>query len=218
MKWNQKKIMKWKMTPSEILDLKRSALITGLSGKIGDLVFKQVNGKQVVARLPKYKRKLPTAVQAAQRKRFAEAARQARELLQDPLQSEYYNRMSLTKHVPGYSLLIGELLRGEAPRDVAAEVEARRQADEARREERRRRAEQERYLREVAQPKRPRPIQPSPDTLRPLVAQRSDPNHVECLLEQIRKLDPMHLHRLKMRLEEMCRASGAGDRDMAARS
>jgi hypothetical protein len=115
-------------------------LVQGISGKLGNVVFRTCNRKIYVSRLPKPRSTPPTAAQAAQAEKFRQAATEAKRLLQDPQWRAYYEAMAARQHLPPFAILVGELLRGEPLPDVAAELESMRQAAETRLEGQRERA------------------------------------------------------------------------------
>jgi hypothetical protein len=115
-------------------------LVQGISGKLGNVVFRTCNRKIYVSRLPKPRSTPPTAAQSVQAEKFRQAAAEAKRLLQDPQRRAYYEAMAARKHLPPFAILVGELLRGEPLPDVPAELETMRQAEEARLDGQRERA------------------------------------------------------------------------------
>lgn len=74
----------------------RNNVVThGLSGMVGGmLVFKQVNGKTVVAQRPRKSSKEPDEGQLARQQKFKEAAIFAKAIIQDPLYKQLYEGLS----------------------------------------------------------------------------------------------------------------------------
>jgi len=90
--------------------VKGSAALFGLSGALGDLVFKQYKGKTIVA--PKGRtRQQNSVLQQMRCDKFREASQYAREILKDPVKREFYRNMAkkLRKH-SAYNLLISEFM------------------------------------------------------------------------------------------------------------
>jgi hypothetical protein len=196
--------------------------VQGISGKLGNVVFKTSNRKIYVSRLPKPRSSPPTAAQAAQAEKFRQAATEAKRLLQDPQQRAYYEAIAARKHLRPFAILVGELLRGEPLRDVAAELETMRQAAETRLEGQRERARltraaQESRLRqersradararaqqpretkrkEQAAPPAPRLTPYSPQTV-------SRPLTINEILTQVRRLTPAETRFLQEKLGEL---------------
>jgi hypothetical protein len=67
------------------------------SGKLGDKVYKVINGEQVVSSLPKLEKKKPSEKQIQQRQRFKRAILFARSVADDPIQFAAY-QLRLKKH------------------------------------------------------------------------------------------------------------------------
>ena len=83
--------------------------LRGLSGGMGDWIYQIRRGKTVVGMRPMNAvKKEPTLPQAAQRKRFAEAARYAKQALADPEKREYYEKVSLEKDIPPFALAVAD--------------------------------------------------------------------------------------------------------------
>jgi hypothetical protein len=73
-------------------------LFDGISGKVGDLVFKEVNGKTIVCRAPvRKKNEVLTEKQKEQRKRFSQAVTQTKEALADPVLKAYFTTEAKSK-------------------------------------------------------------------------------------------------------------------------
>ena len=62
--------------------VKKNVIIEGLSGRVGNLVFKQYGDKTVVCKWPEHDpNRIPTPGEARQRKRIKEAAAMAKSVL-----------------------------------------------------------------------------------------------------------------------------------------
>jgi hypothetical protein len=119
----------------------------GISGKVGNVVFKNYNGKVIACRAPKMRSRPITAAQAAQVERFRHAVAEAKRMLEDPVHRTYYETVAWRKHMRPYAFLVGQLLRGEVPPDIPAALEQLRRSEEVRRADR---AERARVKRETA--------------------------------------------------------------------
>lgn len=74
---------------------KNNVVTHGLSGMVGGmLVFKQVNGKTIVAQRPRKSTKEPDEGQLARQQKFKEAAIFAKAIIQDPLYKPLYEGLS----------------------------------------------------------------------------------------------------------------------------
>lgn len=73
----------------------------GLSGMVGGmLVFKQVNGKTIVAQRPRKSSKTPTEDQLGRQQKFKEAAIYAKSAIQDPLNKLLYESLAGNGRLP----------------------------------------------------------------------------------------------------------------------
>jgi hypothetical protein len=73
------------------MKLKGSIIFDGASGKFGNIVFRQVNGKTFISKRPAKPGKISPA-QQKQRERFSEAAAYAREQIRDQATRDEYAR------------------------------------------------------------------------------------------------------------------------------
>ena len=86
----------------------------GLTGKIGDLlVFRQVDGKTVVSKVPR-KTTTVTEKQKQQRAKFQEAVIYSKAVMQDALQKEEYAKEAKEKGIQTNAVAIADFLK--APR------------------------------------------------------------------------------------------------------
>ena len=69
-----------------------SALLSGLSGTIGDIVIKQYRYGTVISKRPDMTGVKPTNAQKKKRSVFAEAVEYAKAIVADPLQKEKFQR------------------------------------------------------------------------------------------------------------------------------
>ena len=83
----------------------------GLSGKLYDLVYYQLNGKTFARKAPGSYNKIPTAKQAAARLRFLEAHRFAQAVIADPVQKALYQQRA-GKSLTAYAKAVSEYLLG----------------------------------------------------------------------------------------------------------
>jgi hypothetical protein len=156
--------------------------------------------------------------------KFRQAATEAKRLLQDPQRRAYYEAMAARKHLGPFAILVGELLRGEPLRDVAAELESMRQAAEPRREAQRRRAELERQAGETQSRRernrtesnerakqrreaktRERAMSPAPSFAPAHPFSTFRPLSVDEILTHVRSLTPTETRCLKSKLDELLR-------------
>jgi hypothetical protein len=79
------------------------------SGALGDLVFREVNGKTIVSRKPSTNGEI-TEAQAAQRERFRQAAAYGKFALADQTTRAIYDTASEEKDVPAFALCVADFL------------------------------------------------------------------------------------------------------------
>ena len=77
--------------------MKDNVMMVGLSGKLGNVVFRQSRGKTIVSSRPVVKAE-PTERQLAQRARFEEAARFASTAIENPKTFSSYQQMAKRQH------------------------------------------------------------------------------------------------------------------------
>ncbi len=71
--------------------VKKNAIIEGLSGKVGNLVFRQFGNQTVVSKMPTHDpKRVPTPGEAAQRKRIQDSAALAKLILESEEGQAYY--------------------------------------------------------------------------------------------------------------------------------
>lgn len=93
--------------------VKFNSIVSGMSGKVGNMVFRQLaNGKTVVSARPNTSRVKLSEAQAAQRQRFKEAATYAKSALEDPEVCLIYEKMAVGTHLTPYNMAIADYLNG----------------------------------------------------------------------------------------------------------
>jgi hypothetical protein len=76
--------------------IKLDPLFAGISGRMGDLVFrKSRNGEVIVSRRPRKSNTPPSAAQMAQRERFKLASQYARAAISDPTMRVLYEEIGM---------------------------------------------------------------------------------------------------------------------------
>ena len=79
------------------------------SGALGELVFREVNGKTIVSRKPSTNG-IITEAQAAHRKRFRQAAAYGKFAMANVATRAFYNAASEEKDIPAYALSVADFL------------------------------------------------------------------------------------------------------------
>lgn len=75
--------------------------LEGLSGTLGDLIFRTWNGKTFVNPKPnRFKKRKQSTAQQSTRTRFSEASFRAKLMLRDPAMREQYQRKALELKLP----------------------------------------------------------------------------------------------------------------------
>lgn len=96
-----------------------SPAFLGLSGRMGDCVFRKVGGRTIVASVPKRSCTAPTDRQIAQRQRFQKAARYARSILDNPPAREFYAALGTDRETTGYAAAVRDFLNPPIISDIA---------------------------------------------------------------------------------------------------
>lgn len=91
-------------------------ILKQLRGKVGDLVFRRVQGKLVVSRAPDFSNYRPTPAQRAQRNRFRAAVAHARAMLKSPKMAARYQLRGRKANRSAFTLAISEYLHGKNAR------------------------------------------------------------------------------------------------------
>ncbi len=91
--------------------IKNNALLIGLSGKFGDVIFRQRNGKTILCNRPRKSSFKPTPSQQKTHNRFKEAAAYATRIMQDPdRRAEYESKLAkVTGNL--YTAIVTDYLR-----------------------------------------------------------------------------------------------------------
>lgn len=92
-------------------EVKNNNATKGISGKVGDLLFRQRDERTFVSKPPR-KQRQTSEVQLAKQERFLEAVDYAKEVLEDPsLKAEYEAAAKAkTRKVSAYALAVGDFL------------------------------------------------------------------------------------------------------------
>jgi hypothetical protein len=72
--------------------LSKNPILKGLSGRVGDFIFKQFRGRTIIAIRPKERTVVPSPLQKQNCNRFKEATQCAKTLLSDPEKREAFAR------------------------------------------------------------------------------------------------------------------------------
>jgi len=88
-------------------------LLKGLRGRVGELVFRNLNGKTVVSKyIAKQDKKKESLHQASNRHKFKEASARAKLLLDDPAMREFFNEEARRLKLPNaYTAAVRTALR-----------------------------------------------------------------------------------------------------------
>jgi hypothetical protein len=89
-------------------DINLNTGINGIRGRINGWIYKQVNGRTILAPIPVRSTKPPSAGQIAQRESFANAASYGRSVLADPLLRPIYEGVSTEQRKPIFAVAIGD--------------------------------------------------------------------------------------------------------------
>jgi hypothetical protein len=87
------------------------------SGSLGDLVFREVNGKTIVSRKPSTNGEI-TEAQAAHRERFRQAAAYGKFALANQTTRELYESASEEKDISAFALCVADFLNLPSIKDV----------------------------------------------------------------------------------------------------
>jgi len=91
--------------------------LTGMSGKLGRLIFRQQNGHTVVVPVREVE-DAPSRPQKDHRARFRAAQFYAREVLADPLKRACYRKLAAARRCPPNALLVSNFLNPPAIEEV----------------------------------------------------------------------------------------------------
>src|SRR5581483_218850 len=84
--------------------------IEGMSGRVGDVVFRRQGKQTIMYSCPRRSTKPPTAAQVATRDRFREATQWAKAALSDPGQRQYYEELAGRRRKPVFSITLREMM------------------------------------------------------------------------------------------------------------
>jgi len=90
--------------------VKTNPIIEEIRGAVGDLVFRNSEGKTVVSRKPDLSGIEPTEAQQNQRERFGQAALYGKLVLADEEAKAVYEAEAGKKHKPVFSLMVADFL------------------------------------------------------------------------------------------------------------
>ena len=109
----------------------RSPLHRNISGAIGDLIFRNYNGKTVVSLRPVYKNETNTEARRKSRGRFRDATDFASIAMEDPKKKAYYQQKARQLKLPNaYTAAITDFLRKARVKVVTRSSFAAKQGDE----------------------------------------------------------------------------------------
>ncbi len=98
--------------------VKLNPVVEQLRGQVGDLVFRNTNGRTVLSRKPDFSDVEPTQEQSAQRERFRQAAIYGRMVLADPQTRQLYEQAAERKGKPAFALTIADFLNAPSVDEV----------------------------------------------------------------------------------------------------
>src|SRR6185503_4138346 len=81
-----------------------------VSGALGDLVFREVNGKTILSRKAQMSNVEPTLAQTNHRERFRQAAAYGKFAIANQTTREIYDTISDQRGIPAYALTVGDFL------------------------------------------------------------------------------------------------------------
>ena len=94
--------------------VKKNTITKGLSGTIGDLVFRQSRGRTIVVQKPKKSEKVSEA-QSERRSKFQEAVHYAKSCMADASLKAYYEKEAKRKpRTHAYNLAISDYMKGRS--------------------------------------------------------------------------------------------------------
>jgi len=98
--------------------VKLNPILEGLSGKVGDLVFRQVNDKIVILQTPDFSGVEPTAAQLAHQARFRQAALYGKLVMADPETKALYEAAAKAKGKPVFSLTVADFFNAPSVDEI----------------------------------------------------------------------------------------------------
>jgi hypothetical protein len=89
-------------------------LFSGISGRMGDLVFRtSKDGQVTVSQRPRKSDTPPSEAQQANRQRFAEASKYASAVLADPVLRTIYEDMAAEEGLSAFAMARNDYLKGK---------------------------------------------------------------------------------------------------------
>jgi hypothetical protein len=101
-----------------------------LSGRLGNVVYRNIGGRTFISRAPAPSNKPPTERQLAVRNRFRLAAVYAQAALSNPVARAFYERVAAAKDRTAFSAAQGDYLSAPVIRDIALTLYQGHPADE----------------------------------------------------------------------------------------
>lgn len=96
--------------------IKLNPMISGLSGKMGNVIFRRLaNGEVSVSRVPVKSTAEASEAQKAQRERFKQAVAYAKAALTDPETRAFYEAAAAALHKTPYTLAVSDYFQGRKP-------------------------------------------------------------------------------------------------------
>ena len=89
----------------------RNPIITGISGQVGNLLFRQVGNETIIGLSPDLSRVAATPAQLAHRRRFQEAAQYGKMAMADPEKHALYQAEARQRHQPIFSVIVGDFFK-----------------------------------------------------------------------------------------------------------
>ena len=98
--------------------VKTNPIIEQVRGKVGDLVFKEVQGETVIARKPDMTGVAATEAQMAAREKFRQAALYGKMVMADPATKTIYEEAAKAKGQPVFSLIVADFFNAPSVDEV----------------------------------------------------------------------------------------------------
>ena len=93
------------------------SILSRVTGRIGNVVFTDRDGKTLVSRAPDTGPKGPTPEKVAQASKFQQLKAEVERLLQDPLRRACYEKVGARKGISAFAVLFAEQHRARSRRD-----------------------------------------------------------------------------------------------------
>ena len=95
-----------------------NAITQHFRGKVGDLVFKRLNGRLIAGLRPRERRQAPTPAQEQQQLEFAKAISYAKAMLADPGTRSVYTSAGVVKRQGAFPTAVGDYLKPPTVQDI----------------------------------------------------------------------------------------------------